>query len=895
MAGNAGELYLQIRVDDKGSIKVKNLGKELKQTGKDGEDAFDRVDRKSRHLDGSLGNLRGTVGQLAAAFGTYQVLMAAKEVTLSAARYESLDVVLQQVGKNYGYNADELTGYTQTLQDGGIAMIESREVLLKMLQAEMDLTEARRLARIAQDAAVIGNVNSSQAFEQLVFGIQSAQVEVLRTIGINVNFERSYKDAAKAMGKTTTALTEHEKVQIRTNAVIKAGAGIAGAYESAMTTAGKKISSFSRYVDNFQVSMGKAFQPATVVAIDKATEAMKRLTEEVKDPEVQARLAGLAETGVETAENLFKIGTAAADFVGIVADGWNQLPEIIQQAGLVGALFGGKWFVAAMTGITFAIGQWNKVNGQINDVSAADKREALLNMERNRVKQLKEQYEQLRGSELETFGPKFQNQIAQSEGYIKSLQGEVNSIRASLDQWNQADDPRNRDWVTGIIQPWKANKVTPDVTTTTTDSDKIARAIDSITVKLAAMNDTGTDGEARIARLTKEYNGFAKTLGSDRAEVEEFAEVLAYANEHYGQTPAEVAKATRAIEENISTLEHEITAIENSTDSYGHVNQARLSMYQAEAEAEREYQDAVLDGVDPILAARQRDLTLQLNQVEAKKKNLQVQTEFSREYLKLIKGETEFKIAQIEEQSRVWREAGADAVAVAQWEKEAKLQISREWADGAIRAFRDYGDAATDAASQVEKVITNSLNSMEDALVEFAKTGKLEFRDLANSIIDDMLRMAIQQTITGPLSSGIGSFFGSILPNAHGGAYASPSLSRYEGQVVDRPTYFAFANGASMGVMGEADRAEVIAPLFRDPVTNDMGVKVHGAMGGAGIAYYYFYSTFEMPTPSGNREQDSAYLNEAFKQFEKQVRGWFNDEMRNAQRPGGQLNSGTVL
>jgi lambda family phage tail tape measure protein len=48
------------------------------------------------------------------------------------------------------------------------------------------------------------------------------------------------------------------------------------------------------------------------------------------------------------------------------------------------------------------------------------------------------------------------------------------------------------------------------------------------------------------------------------------------------------------------------------------------------------------------------------------------------------------------------------------------------------------------------------------------------------------------------------------IQNAKGGVYSSPSLSQYSGQVVNRPTMFAFAKGA--GVMGEAG-PEAIMPL----------------------------------------------------------------------------------
>ncbi|MEO5341099.1 MAG: phage tail length tape measure family protein [Magnetococcus sp. MYC-9] len=93
------------------------------------------------------------------------------------------------------------------------------------------------------------------------------------------------------------------------------------------------------------------------------------------------------------------------------------------------------------------------------------------------------------------------------------------------------------------------------------------------------------------------------------------------------------------------------------------------------------------------------------------------------------------------------------------------LDASKAWKDGASRAVLAYADDAGNAARQAERFFGNAFRGMEDALVQFATTGKLQFAGFVQSVLSDLVRMQIQASITLPLFKGLNSgegFLGSI-------------------------------------------------------------------------------------------------------------------------------------
>lgn len=109
----------------------------------------------------------------------------------------------------------------------------------------------------------------------------------------------------------------------------------------------------------------------------------------------------------------------------------------------------------------------------------------------------------------------------------------------------------------------------------------------------------------------------------------------------------------------------------------------------------------------------------------------------------------------LQERARITREA-TDAQEAFDKRQADELDKHYNPARGMSDAAKDYLDGIAKIGDETNKVVSGAFKSMEDAMVSFATTGKLDFKSLANSIIADIVRIQVRQNITGPLAASIG-------------------------------------------------------------------------------------------------------------------------------------------
>jgi lambda family phage tail tape measure protein len=104
---------------------------------------------------------------------------------------------------------------------------------------------------------------------------------------------------------------------------------------------------------------------------------------------------------------------------------------------------------------------------------------------------------------------------------------------------------------------------------------------------------------------------------------------------------------------------------------------------------------------------------------------------------------------------------------------QAIIDKSREFSTGFEQAFIKYKDDAENAATQSKTYFETFTKGFEDSIVKFVQTGKLSFKDLANSLIADFVRIQAKQLMLGLFGGGGGGGFlggiGKIFGFANGG------------------------------------------------------------------------------------------------------------------------------
>jgi len=272
-------------------------------------------------------------------------------------------------------------------------------------------------------------------------------------------------------------------------------------------------------------------------------------------------------------------------------------------------------------------------------------------------------------------------------------------------------------------------------------------------------------------------------------------------------------------------------------DLLGNNGQGTQILIALEKDYQNELSKRVLALNAPLLSASEKDLAESLMEVHKRAQDSRIELEKQKTTIEAggkSFGDYKTRMDEVTAAEEKQVKAITDV-------RQAQDALNSSFEYGGKVAMRKYMDEAENTAKQSEALFTNAFKGMGDGLVTFVRTGKLDFSSLADSIISDLIRIQIQNAITGIMQYFSGTqkavpiVNASKMPNAKGNVFGFANGGSFTNKMFNSPTPFRFATGGgfNMGVMGEAG-PEAVMPLTRGS-DGKLGVRSQG--GGININY----------------------------------------------------------
>jgi tape measure domain-containing protein len=145
--------------------------------------------------------------------------------------------------------------------------------------------------------------------------------------------------------------------------------------------------------------------------------------------------------------------------------------------------------------------------------------------------------------------------------------------------------------------------------------------------------------------------------------------------------------------------------------------------------------------------------------------------------------------------------------------------VSGNWILALKQGADEYGDSIKDTFTQIKEIGVNAFKSLEDTMVNFFMTGKLEAADFFRSIAEDMARLMVRQNITGPLAQLAGTGLSMLFSSSDGyrgagtrGVLPGSPNWHANGGIITEPIVGRGLRTGRTHVFGE-DGDELITPL----------------------------------------------------------------------------------
>ena len=419
--------------------------------------------------------------------------------------------------------------------------------------------------------------------------------------------------------------------------------------------------------------------------------------------------------------------------------------------------------------------------------------------------------------------------------YIEKTRSALSEAQAELDTYSLSD------------RFFNAKEVIPKIRLLEGQIDALTRLLgqleDENTIIFEKMSEDFTEAADATAPFIE---GLRDTADELREQAKAVAETTTYVND-YDDAILRVARAQEAANEKLAEARRLQDALNVSVSAYNTSADERIA--KAAEQADLSAFEGIQRTLEEIRIEEERLATAAKDRIQEQFAN--ADPEILAQQLAAIDAVTQRTIQARQEAARqidanvtAFRKAEEQKAEAARAAEEAARNAQKSFAEGWKTAFDEYAKNATDAGKQAERLFNKTTSSMEDSIVNFAKTGKFEFKDLINTILEELLRSQIQRLIA--------QTFGAFGGGSSGGF---------------NPFAGFFANGGlipsgKFGVVGENGPELVSGPANITPMDG---------LGGGGSQVIYNINAVDAPSFKAMIARDPGFIHAVAQQGARKV------------------------
>lgn len=462
-------------------------------------------------------------------------------------------------------------------------------------------------------------------------------------------------------------------------------------------------------IRDIQDAIGEGILDLTRDLIDE----LKELNKPENIAKVKRAFAEFKDVAVELFDTVTKVTSAVTSFVATSMQGWSNMPDIIQEMGIVGAVLLGKKGKLALLAVgqmdNFVRGLMATASGEMSFSEFA----ALPGGEEGR-----KILDALEGKGSGTKAPA----MAVSHGG-----GEVAPSKPA---------PSGPYTTTPAIPPDNTRKPTGTI-------ENARQKIEELRREIEVLNGESSKAGVNLANKLDDIAKTGKAAGLSVAEVgalqQEYKDAFqAKTLDDFNKQLLQAQGNTSALKEiqigeTLRDWQQQFEAVGMSAEQYG----PKIAELRQALEQQQDYKD-----------------------IQTAANFYEELADLSGEY-----GESlEYQNRVLEHEASIYRDTLPAAMRpyVDEWLRLKQLQNARDPFSGLVRGARKWATETMDYAANIEGALTSAFDSAADALAEFALTGKMNFNDLGNSILQMLAKIGAQQAlggIVGGLTSGLSGLF----------------------------------------------------------------------------------------------------------------------------------------